>query len=327
LKGHPHEVLCIGNPFIDHIIEVDDAFIEEIAGQKGGMVPVTYNALLEIIHKSGKEPLLLLGGSGANTLRGLTHLGHRCGLVGRIGQDAPGHIFLKKLKEIGAISYLVQSTTPTAQAVCLITPDKERTMRSFLGASSEMSEDDIDPSLFQNTKLVHLEGYSLMNGNLTQHTMEIAKQVGAKVSFDLGSFEVVSVHRETIIGLLGQFVDILFANAEELYSLVKRTPEEGCQLLNELCDVVVILLGKEGCLVGHRGEVTYVPAQTVDAVDTTGAGDLFASGFLHGYLKGVSVVDCARYGVLTGAAVVQVRGVDISAAQWKELKKKMCQMQ
>lgn len=317
------EVLGIGAPIIDYIIVVKEDFLAQVPGEKGGMVLVDYETLTAIIENNGSQPYIIAGGSGANTIKGLAHFGHQCGLIGKIGDDETGRKFLESMKALNIIPYLCHTSTPTAQVVCLVTPDSERTMRSFLGASKEMSADDLDPKVFEGVRLVHIEGHSLHNGELTHRAMELAKSCGAKVSFDLGSYEVVLAHKQKIIPLLAQYVDVVFANADEVHALFQLGSSKGCEVLNELCGIAVVLLGNEGCLVGTGSSQIHCPAMPVEAVDSTGAGDLFASGFLHGYLRGLSYEECARCGALAGAAVVQVLGADIPLAMWAEIKSKM----
>lgn len=317
------DILGIGAPFVDHIIQVSEEYISQLPGKKGGMWPVDYRTLTKIINSSGSAPTLILGGSGANTIKGLANFGYRCALSGKIGTDEAGRKFLASMKSLGITSFLQPTHNPTSQVVCLITPDKERTMRAFLGASEEMRGEDLDPRNFVGVRLVHIEGYSIMKEGVAQRAMELAKSVGAKVSFDLGSFEVVKAYKKALIELLARYVDIVFSNQEETLALTGREPEKGCEVLRDICETAVILLGKEGCLVGQGTREVYCPAFKVDAVDSTGAGDLFASGFLHGVLQGCSLEECARYGALTGAAVVQVVGVDIPPQSWDEIKRKI----
>lgn len=316
-----YEVLGIGSPFVDYIIAIDEDFLRHVPGNKGGMVVVDYRTFLAIITKSGAEPIIIAGGSGANTIKGLANFGHPCAIVGKIGSDDAARRFLESMKTLNVIPLFKKTETPTAQAVCLITPDGERTMRSFLGASQEMSQRDLDPNLFNGVKLVHIEGHSLHNEQLTQEAMKLAKNAGAKVSFDLGSFEVVDAHRQRIIDLLSRYVDIVFANRDEIRSLTRLDPDKGCSVLKDMCETAVILLGKEGCIVGSGYKQVNCPAFPVEPLDTTGAGDLFASGFLHGYLRNMPLEECARFGALAGAAVVQVQGVEIPSHGWEKIKK------
>lgn len=316
-----YEVLGVGAPFVDDILHVSEDFLKMVPGEKGGMVPIDYATLQNILSSSDVKPIIAAGGSGGNTIRGLARLGHHCAQVGKIGEDAMGKIYLEQMQALNIdTSCLISSKTPTAQALCLITPDGERTMRSFLGAAQEMSAADLHFEMFSGVSLVHIEGYSLMNGSLPERAMQLAKQAGAKVSFDMGSFEVVDMYYTRIKKLLAEYVDIVFGNWLEMQTLTGYDdPEMICNELAHLCEAVVVLLGPKGCCVGNKAETKLCPALKVDVVDTTGAGDLFGSGFLHGYLAGHDLEECARYGVLTSAAVVQVRGVTISDQEWHKI--------
>lgn len=324
-KPSKPDVLGIGAPVIDYIIEIDEEFLENVPGAKAGMVPVDHQTLKKLLSESKKDPMLFLGGSSANTIRGLANFGHHCAFIGKIGADLAGKKFLEEMSVLGiSTSYILPSETPTAQVLCLITPDRERTMRAFLGASQMMSENDLHHNMFNDVRLVHIEGYLMLNKPVIQKAMEMAKEAGAKISFDLGSFEVVEKNRDKLVEYLSRYVDIVFANRDEIMTLTKLDPEKGCKVLRDICETVVVLLGKEGCIVGHGFEQKHYPAFPVhEPLDTTGAGDMFASGFLHGYLTGKSFEECAHYGALAGEAVVKVMGVDISPGEWLEIRKRM----
>lgn len=320
MEKQSYEVLGIGAPFVDQIVYVSDDFLKKVTGKKGGMTPIEYKQLTSILQKCSENPITIPGGSSANTIRGMAQLGHSCAFAGKIGNDAVGKKFIDSLAHVKVTSKLIFTSTPTGQALCMITPDGERTMRSFLGSGKEMTPEDLHPSLFADVRLVHIEGYTLLNAGLTKRAMELAKAAGAQVSFDLGSFEVVKNHKEIIIELVSHYVDILFGNQDEMKALTQLSPEKACDVLRDICSTVVVLLGGEGCLVGSGTSRVPCPAVAVPVIDTTGAGDLFVSGFLHGYLHGYPIQDCAYFGTLTGAAVVQVRGVDITPEEWSRLK-------
>jgi sugar/nucleoside kinase (ribokinase family) len=328
MNSSPHEVLGIGAPIVDYVIHVSAEFLTNLPGTKAGMLPVDYQTFLQILEQTQASPELLLGGSSANTIRGLAYFGHSCAILGRIGADAPGEKFTKGLETLGVkTSYLIPTNTPTSQVISLVSPDKERTMRAFLGASREILPEDLSHTMFQGSKIVHLEGYNLLNLPLLHQAMEMAKEAGAKISLDLGSHEIVQMHRETILNLLERYVDIVFANRLEVELLTQLSPEKATAYLRDLCSTVVILLDKEGCIVAQDTTVVKMPAHPVETlVDTTGAGDIFASGFLHGYLLDRPLEECARYGVLAGAAIIQVHGVEMPHEAWKELHSKMKDM-
>lgn len=318
-----YEVLGIGAPIIDLILRVDHDHLEKIQEERHGMRVVDFASLRRIVAEAEVLPSRMAGGSCANTIRGLAQLGHKTAFLGKVGRDTEGKFFAKTLKSANIVPLLLESDTPTAQVACLVTPDGERTMRAFLGASEEITEKDLKLEYFQGASLVHIEGYQLLKGDTVLHAMELAKAAHAKVSFDLGSFELVNTFKDTIVKLITLYVDVLFANRHEIQMLTKMPPEKGCALLTDLCETSVVMLGNEGCIAGRGEEQIQFPAVKVQVVDTTGAGDLFASGFLHGYLKGLPLKECARLGVISGAAAVQVQGTDLSQDDWDAVAKEM----
>lgn len=318
-----YEVLGIGAPFIDHIVQVNPQYALSLEGVKGGLEIIDYETLCEIIQTSGTTVKLLAGGSSANTIRTLAHLGHKCAMGGKIGTDRAGERFLKNLQDLGIKSFYIPSSTPTGQLVCLVTPDGERTFRDFLGAGREMRGEDLDPSLFEDVKLVHIEGYTLLNKGLTLRAMELAQDAGTKISFDLSNYELVSKHHEQIMHLLSNHVDILFANAKEVHALTGNEPKDGCKFLKSFCEIVVVSMNVDGCWIGNNQDLIHCDAYPVKALDSTGAGDVFAAGFLHGYLTGQPLVKCAHYGALIGAEVVQVFGTELPEATWDKLRKEI----
>lgn len=316
------EILGIGNPIIDHVLHVDDKFMDTIPGQRGGMVPVDYKTFEEILLKAAEFnffPISVAGGSCSNTLKGLAHLGYRSGLIGMIGKDAWARKYVSAIQELGITPLFQVSDLPTAQVLCLVTPNGERTCRTFLGASQNIQPEIINPAIFNGVKLVHVEGYSLLQSNLTETVMQYAKEAKAKISFDLASFEVVKQHKERILYLLAEFVDIVFGNEKETFSLVEAHAEKGCKKLIELVDIAIVMQGNQGCWVGQGNFLIHEPVEKVKVVDTTGAGDLFASGFLAEYMAHKSLRECARVGNLLGSAVVQVSGSELPRTTWNKI--------
>lgn len=316
----PIEVLGIGAPIVDQVIHVSDDFLAAVPGKKGGMEPISHELFCDLLRKTGQNPELLPGGSCANTIRGLASLGHTCGLIGKIGNDDIGAHFVDNLRHLGIASFYNKSRTPTGRVLSFVTPDGERTCRTFLGACAEMSADDLEPDRFQKVRLVHIEGYTLNYPGLTRRVMEYAKNAGATISFDLASFEIVELYKKEILDLLVRYVDICFANKVEAYELTRLAPEQACAYLKELCSIAIVSMNKEGCWIGQKTELLRCPAYPVEPLDSTGAGDLFASGFLHGYLTDKPLGVSAHYGALAGAAIVQLQGASLPQAQWEALK-------
>lgn len=208
---------------------------------------------------------------------------------------------------------------PSGRLACLITPDKNRSFFSSPGAGNAFCPADLNSLYFKEAKLVHLDGYSLRNSGLVEEAMKLAKAHGARISFDPGCFQLIREHKELILRLLEEYIDIFFANEDEIQELLNMPPDEGCKTLSRLVPIAVVLQGNRGCLVGSNEKVLSVPVRTVSVVDTTGAGDLFASGFLYGLLQGYSLAKCAQIGNLLGSSVIQHVGAEIPASNWPSI--------
>ena len=246
-----YRILGIGAPCLDYVLMVDQDFLDSIPGSKNGMQPVDYPTFQSIIKSSGVSPILVAGGSACNTIKGLALLGQKCAILGKIGTDDAARFILDRLKAIGVISFFLTSTIPTAQVASLVSEDGSRTFRTFLGASSEMDAQDLSDDYFKGVSLVHIEGYSLVNGTLTIEAMKMAKKADAKVSFDLASFELALQHNTQIKEFL-PLVDVLFANEQEVEALTGKDPELGCHEIKKNVKVSVVFLEKRGVLWGVK---------------------------------------------------------------------------
>lgn len=318
------DVLGIGAALVDQIVHISEGDLAIIPGKKGGMEVVDNSMFLTLRHFMHTRSHLIPGGSCANVLRGLARLGRKCALIGKLGSDEIGDAFLSDLNSHSIQSFCLKSTTPTGQVLSFVTPDGQRTCRTYLGAYLEMKAEDLNSDAFHNVKIVHIEGYSLLYPGLTERAMEYAKNAGALISLDLASFEIVSTFKKMLLELLPNYVDLCFSNEDEIRILTGANAKEGCLLLNDLCSLAVVSMGKNGCWVSQHHTSIHYPAYPIEfPLDSTGAGDLFASGFLHGFLGGKSLEVCAHYGALAGAATVQVEGTCLSEEQWKELRQQM----
>ena len=263
------------------------------------------------------------GGSSCNTIRGLARLNHKTAFIGKIGNDDAGEIFTKSLTRNYVNAILLMSEKPTMQVISFVTPDGERTMRCLRGASNDLNGDDLNSELFHGIKLLHIEGYALYDLGMTEKAMQFAKKENSAISFDLSSFEIVRKHRRELLHLIPQYVDILFANELEAYEMTQKGPEEAARELSHLAKIAVVAIGEKGAYVAHNNRVHLVPTTPLPVIDATGAGDLFAAGFLHGYLSNVSPETATRWGHLTGGAVTQVQGAEIPDAHWNTLLREM----
>lgn len=320
LNASEPTVIGVGEPIIDLIYHVDDEFLIAHQEEKGGSHKIEYTQFVN--YKTlldPQKPKIVPGGCCGNTIKGLSRLGIQTRFIGKIGNDHSGHTFLDSLIKYNVIPLLVPSTTHTTQLLSLVTPDSQRTMRCCFGASNELRPDELLPKPFEGATHLILEGYFLYNLPVVKKAIAIAREKQATISIDLASFEVVRIFKDQILTMLENDIDVVFANEDEARELTGLSPEEACRSLKKKCPVVVILTGKEGCWVGAGDELIKVaPPETV-VVDTTGAGDLFSSGFLYGYLNGMPLQRCAELGNLLGSTCIQSIGAEIPEEKWLKI--------
>ena len=319
-------VLGFGTAILDLLVRTDDAFVaEHSGGGKGGMVLIddaACNKMLSLLPEYTVAP----GGSAGNTLAGLLRLGIGGRMMGKVGRDEQGDLYRDRFAKLGGdiSAFKFSETTRTGCCICLVTPDSERTMRTCLGAASEITEKDFRPEDLDGVDLVHLEGYQLYSPGMFELLLAEAKKRNIPVSFDFSSYEIVKTFRNRIETLLKD-VSIIFANEEEAAEFVGRdkfSPEYALDVLSGYCDTAVVKLGKKGALLRRNGETVSVEAELVNAVDTTGAGDLWQAGFLYGHLTGKSLETCGKLGAALGAEVVSVLGGVIPEEGWQRIIKK-----
>ena len=314
--SHPAlDVLAIGNAIVDVIAVADDRFLEGEGLTKGSM------RLIDAAEASGLYDRMAQGretsgGSAANTVAGVAALGLKAGFVGRVAPDQLGDVFRHDIRSLGVHfdTAAGPAEPPTARCLILVTPDAQRTMNTFLGASQHLSADDIDAGLIRSAKILYLEGY-LWDPEAPRAAMrqaiETARAAGNKVAFTLSDGFCVDRHRADFRELIetGK-IDILFANEHEACSLTQTGDfETAAAWLEGKAEIVVITRSEKGAVVLAGGERIAVPAAPVDGiVDTTGAGDLFAAGFLSGLGHGRPLADCARMGAIAAAEVISHYG-------------------
>lgn len=318
-ETNSYRVMGVGDAAVDLLISVNDEFLEQhVPGPKGGSQHCDSDFVDRLIEISQETPKIAPGGSCANTIRGLAKLGERCAFSVSLGSDFYGEFFARSLEDCGIVG--VFKTFPdytTARILCMVNPCGERTLRAAFSTPPDVFF--LQPEHFKDVQLSHFEAYQLYWGDALKKGMELAKKRGSKVSFDLSSFSLVNQFKEVLSRLLPQYVDVLFANEDETFAFTGLSAEEGCRKLQEICSFAVVTLGAKGCLIGHDGKVIAVPAFPAQVVDTTGAGDLFASGFLYGFLNGFSLEECGRLGNRLGSSIVEVVGAELPEERWTEI--------
>ena len=286
LFSYEYDALGLSHTIIDHYLFVTESELQSQAHEKGGWTPIDHPTLLDILAKNTNLATTAPGGSAANVIKGLAQLGHTCAVIGKVGADAPGEYYAKSMLKQGIVPILHQDALPTGQAICFITPDGERTFKTYLGASHSSSDLFIDLDLIKNVHLLHIEGYQLIDPDFILRTLQQAQEAGTIISIDLGNVEIVRRHKHFIYNILKEYVHIVFCNECEAEELTDLLPSEDCDTLSTFCDIAVVTMSEKGSWACSGNHKIYMEAFSVPVIDTTGAGDFFASGFLHGHLKG-----------------------------------------
>ncbi|HNX85415.1 MAG TPA: adenosine kinase [Bacteroidales bacterium] len=323
------KILGMGNALVDIMITLEsDTILQMLDLPKGSMQlvdEVRSNAVLEALKSYDKRQSA--GGSAANTLHGLAMLGMPSGYIGVVGEDALGGVFVRDMIRAGVEPHLVHSTTETGRAIALVTPDSERTFATFLGAAIELTAAHLEPgvlrsgdSVFDGYSLFHVEGYLVQNHELIRKAVEMAKFHGLKVSLDLASYNVVEDNREFLQEIITRYVDILFANEEEARAMTGMGPADATRELGKFTEIAVVKTGSNGSLVRTVTECCEIGIIPVKPVDTTGAGDLYAAGFLFGHSMGLPMQRCGELGALLAGNVIEFIGSKMSNDRWQQIK-------
>ncbi len=322
-KNPGRRVVGIGSALIDVLAQVNDEFLSGVSDIKGGMTLVENDFIHTVTQRLPGAPDIVPGGAACNTMIGIGKLGGDSCFVGKCGDDDMGRFFEIGLAQSGVKPRLFKSQTPTGRVLSLITPDAQRSMFTYLGASAEMDPKSIMADFFQDAAVVVIEGYLVFNQDLMVSALSAAKAAGASVALDLASFTVVESSLDFILSHVVDHVDILIANEDEARAFSGTDDEtEALSKLASFADTAVLKLGKRGSLIARGGTITRIdPFTGKDAVDTTGAGDLWAAGFLYGLTHGYSLSDAGRIGSVCGYEVCQVTGASIPDAGWARIRK------
>jgi len=305
-----YDVVGIGNAIVDIISRCDDGFLSKHDLAKGFMRLIDaeeanrlYAAMGPAVERSG--------GSVANTIAGLASFGAKCGFIGRVAADQFGGIFRHDIRSQGVAYETVPATdgAPTARCLILVTPDGERTMNTFLGASVDLTANDIDQAMIENSKIIYLEGYLFDRHQAKEAFRDAAgraRRVGVKVALSLSDAFCVDRHRDDFRRLVREGADIVFANEKEITSLYQvNSFEAAANAALQDCEMAVLTRSEEGSVIVASGETIEIPADAVpQVVDVTGAGDLYAAGFLYGLTRRLPLETCGRLGSLAAAEVI-----------------------
>ncbi|WP_430396872.1 adenosine kinase [Ferrovibrio sp.] len=311
MSGQKTAILAVGNAIVDVLAEVDDAFIAQHGMAKGHMTLIDAARAEAIYGAMPAQKTRMSGGSAANTAAGIAVLGGSVSFVGRVRNDELGDAFSHDIRKIG-VGFDTKAATDgpaTARCLILVTPDAQRTMNTYLGACAEMTPDDVSAAAVADAKVTYLEGYLWDQPRAKEamrKAMRLAHEAGNKVALTLSDAFCVERHRAEFQYLVEHAVDILFANESEIVSLYQSSDFDGAlQHVRHHVDVAALTRSEKGSVI-LAGETVHIidAVKGVSVKDTTGAGDLYAAGFLHGYTAGLDLHASGRLGSLCAAEVI-----------------------
>ena len=317
LKNKKYDIVGIGNAIVDLIAEVDDSYLKKNTITKGSMSLVDY----DVANRIGNEVNIIKtisGGSVANSIVSIAQQNLKTAFIGKVNQDVLGQKFAQGLKKEKVEFKITKSSTNkyTARCVILVSKDAERTMNTYLGISQELTEEDIDLGIISNSSMLYLEGYlwDLDNAKKAiKKSISAAKSSETIVAFSISDAFCVDRFREEFIDLINNSVDLIFANETEIKSLYETSDIniaiKKCQETNK---IFAVTLGDKGAKIIHQDEIVNIKAEKIDKlVDTTGAGDLFAAGFLTEYIRTQNLESSGKLGVKMASIIIQQFGARI----------------
>lgn len=319
------KVVGIGNSLIDLLIHIEDErLLDNFNLKKGGMWLINAdiaNAIVAEITPLNKT--FAPGGSAGNTISALARLGISTSFIGILGSDEYGDRYYNSMSQIGVAPLFSRRQEPTGFCTCFVTPDGERTMATHLGAAATINENDLCDSYFCNGNILYAEGYLVINNRLIETTFSRAKQMGMQNALDLASYNVVETNNDFLHKLVNKYVDIVFANEEEALAYTNKSPEQAVDEISRNADITVVKIGKKGSIVKAFGKKYHIDPIDVECVDTTGAGDNYAAGFLYGLINNASFENCGYYGSLLSSTVIEQIGPRIPENKWNLIKEKI----
>lgn len=315
-------ILGIGNALVDILIQIpEDNILEQLRLPKGGMYHVDADTSLHI--GETMKPYgyaMAAGGSTANTMSGTAKLGIQTGYIGKVGKDERGRFFENEMLKTNVKPMMLTTETPTGCAEAFISKDGERTFATYLGAALELNAEDIRPEMLDGWDILYVEGYLISNRELLDKILPMAKEKGMTIALDMASYNIVRENREYMEHLAKDYLDILFANEDEAktFTLIED-PVEALHQMASLCDIAIVKVGAKGAYVQHGDKVVKIESMPAKVIDTTGAGDLWAAGFMAGLVKGKSLEKCAHMGATLAANIIEVLGAKMDEKRWEKI--------
>ena len=319
-------ILGIGNALTDILAVLqDDSLLNYYHLPRGSMQHVdreTGEKIWQTLKPMGVQ--YVAGGSSANTITGTAVLGMPSTFIGKVGDDELGSLFQSDQARNGIKSTLFKGNAASGRAMVFITaPNAERTFAVYLGAAIELVPEDLTLEYFRGHDYFHIEGYLVQNQDLVRRAVELAKEAGLVISIDMASYNVVESNDAFLHDIIEKYVDIVFANEMEAEAFTKMQPREALDEIAKICDIAIVKIGKDGSMVKSGDEYHYIEAWPADTIDATGAGDMYAAGFLFAHAHGLSLKMCGDIGSIVAAKVVEVIGPKIDIPRWKLAKQEI----
>jgi len=318
-------IIGIGNALTDMLVNLrSDDVLENYNLGKGSMNLVDAEQQKAISKSVAGLPYSLsLGGSAGNTIRAMAQLGASAGYIGKVGRDTTGDFFEQALVNLHIEPSIFRGEERSGKCVSLISPNGERTMVTHLGAALELVAGELRPELFNGYDCLYIEGYLVQNHELILTAARMAKTCGLTVAIDLASYNVVAENRDFLRGLVRDYVDIVFANEDEAREFTGEAEAvNALQAISELCELAIVKIGMRGALIKRGAEIAHVGIMAAaKRVDTTGAGDFYAAGFMWGMCEGLALRQCGTIGAITAGKVIEVVGTTFGDDVWQEIRR------
>lgn len=319
------KVIGIGNALTDIVINIpSDELLKRFLLPKGSMNLIDAEKQYKISQATAGLPKTLsLGGSAANTIRALAHLGTDVALIGKVGADNTGDFFIQALDNLCVKPMILRGEEHSGRCVSLVTPDGERTMATHLGAALEMNHGEVQADHITPYDCLYIEGYLVQDHDLIWNVAKMAKECGLKIAMDLASYNVVTENLDFLRKLVNEFVDIIFANEQEAEAFTAQSnPMEALEAISDVCELTVVKVGIKGAYIKRGDEFHHVGIMAAaKRVDTTGAGDFYAAGFLSGLTNGLTLEQCGTIGAITAGKVIEVVGTTLGEEAWNEIER------
>ena len=316
------KILGIGSALTDILTQIDDdSILKQWNLPKGSMTYVDATTSVKIGENLAQHysSQMAAGGSAANTISGLAKMNIEAGFLSKIGKDEVGRFFENEMVNTRVKPVMLTSDTPSGRVQAFVSNDGERTFATCLGASAELSANDITPNLLDGWDIFYVEGYLVANPSMLDKAIATAKAKGMEIAIDMASYNVVEESRDYLNTLIKENIDIVFANEAEAKALTGLEPEEALHQIANMCKIAVVKVGAKGAYIQHGNEIISIEPMEANVIDTTGAGDLWAAGFLAGYAKGENLKKCGMMGATVAANVIEVMGAKMDEAQWGKI--------